>query len=69
MARIFEPLFTTKPEGRGTGLGMSVSLGIIKDHDGTLEVQSEPGRGTSITIKLPAYVVREPARAAAESPA
>jgi two-component system NtrC family sensor kinase len=69
MARIFEPLFTTKPEGRGTGLGMSVSLGIIKDHDGTLDVQSEPGRGTTITIKLPAYVVREPARAAAESPA
>jgi signal transduction histidine kinase len=68
-ARIFEPFYTTKPEGRGTGLGMSVSLGIITDHGGTLEVQSEPGRGTTLTIKLPVHTVPEPARAPAESPA
>jgi signal transduction histidine kinase len=68
-ARIFEPFYTTKPEGRGTGLGMSVSLGIVIDHAGTLEVQSEPGRGTTITIKLPVHSVPEPAREPAESPA
>jgi signal transduction histidine kinase len=52
-ARIFEPFYTTKVEGRGTGLGMSVSLGIVKSHGGLLEVSSEAGRGTTMTVQLP----------------
>jgi signal transduction histidine kinase len=58
--RIFEPFYTTKAEGRGTGLGMSVSLGIIKSHGGLLEVTSAPGRGTTMTVQLPLKSVPAP---------
>ena len=51
--RVFEPFYTTKPPGVGTGLGMSVSYGIIQQHDGTIEAHSEPGVGTTISITLP----------------
>ena len=51
--RIFEPLFTTKGE-RGTGMGLSVSYGIIREHDGRIEVESAPGEGTRFNISLPA---------------
>ncbi|MCJ8271864.1 MAG: HAMP domain-containing histidine kinase, partial [Psychrosphaera sp.] len=51
--KIFEPFFTTKAMGTGTGLGMAISYGIIQDHDGLVEIQSEVGKGTSIIIRLP----------------
>jgi two-component system, NtrC family, sensor kinase len=51
--RIFDPFFTTKPEVSGTGLGLSVSLGIVQSHGGSIEVQTEMGRGTTFTIALP----------------
>ena len=51
--KILEPFFTTKPVGKGTGLGLSVSYGIVQQHGGTLEVESQEGKGTTFTVKLP----------------
>ena len=51
--RIFEPFFTTKGETQGTGLGLSITHNIIQEHGGTIEVRSEPGKGTEFTVSLP----------------
>ena len=52
--KIFDPFFTTKAGARGTGLGLSVSYGIIKEHAGKIDVRSTPGRGTSFHVEFPA---------------
>ena len=51
--RLFEPFFTTKPVGKGTGLGLSLAYSIVQKHQGRLEVESEPGRGSTFTVWLP----------------
>ena len=51
--KIFDPFFTTKSVGEGTGMGMSISFSIVQKHQGRLEVQSKPGEGTLITLRLP----------------
>ena len=54
LPKVMEPFFTTKPEGQGTGLGLSICRRIVQEHRGVLEIASEPGRGTTVRITLPA---------------
>ncbi len=60
LQRIFEPFFSTKSKEHGTGLGLSVVYGIVQQHDGLVEVQSEPGRGATFCVYLPASERRSP---------
>jgi signal transduction histidine kinase len=52
--RLFEPFVTTKPEGQGTGLGLSTVLMVAERHGGTIDYTTQPGRGTSFRLRLPA---------------
>jgi signal transduction histidine kinase len=51
--KIFQPFFTTKPTGQGTGLGLSLSYDIIKAHGGEIKVETRDGEGTEFTVQLP----------------
>lgn len=61
LTKIFDPFFTTKPVGEGTGLGLSITFGIIERHNGTIEVTSAPGKGTTFTVRLPVNATSQPA--------
>ncbi len=76
LPKVFEPFFTTKPKGKGTGLGLSMAYGVVKNHGGTISIESQPDHGTSVVIRLPALAdqrtnetmsLPEPARAAQQS--
>jgi len=63
ISRVFDPFFTTKPVGKGTGLGLSISYGIVKKHNGKILVDSEPGKGSKFTVRIPKEgVVRDDKR-------
>ena len=53
LAHVFDPLYTTRRQAGGSGLGMSIAQGIVRGHEGRMEVQSQPGQGTTVTIDLP----------------
>ena len=58
LPRVFEPFYTTKPVGTGTGLGLSLAYGTMHQHGGNIDIVSEPGRGTEVTLRLPMRVQR-----------
>ncbi|MFQ8383649.1 MULTISPECIES: sensor histidine kinase [Pseudomonas] len=59
LQKIFDPFFTTKPIGQGTGLGLSLSYGIVKKHNGEITVRSEVGVGTTFRVELPVRQMKQ----------
>ena len=68
LERVWEPFFSTKSEGHGTGLGLAVCLSVIQSHGGTIEIDSEEGMGTRVTVRLPKAVERTEEAERAEAP-
>jgi PAS domain S-box-containing protein len=66
LARVTEPFFTTKPVDKGTGLGLSITYGVITAHGGSMEITSQPGRGTQVRLRLPRIDARVGATSAGE---
>ena len=54
LPKLWEPFFTTKPEGKGTGLGLAICRRTVEEHRGTIEIETHPGKGTTVRITLPA---------------
>jgi signal transduction histidine kinase len=67
LPHVFDPFFTTKDVGEGTGLGLSVSYGIVQDHAGRIEVSSVKGKGASFSVLLPLATSRNRAERHAEA--